>query len=404
MDARELVEVEDKQMHLLEIVTDAVYAGNKNDRKSTTSFQVFLHGDLMESRVRSQKSISLSSGESEFVAMVGGCSDGLLVRHLWMEMTKEELEMKVKSDSSAARAMVQRQGIGRVRHLDAALLWIQRKEKEKTLAVSPIPTELNCADIGTKSLTRRRLFGLLYMLKMVNSSGDRIGTDEFQELEHREQMKKGLKKVMKGKKDLRIGLLMMMASMDVAAGSRTNGKEEEAENEWLWWAFGSLALIGALSLTQWLRCNMVINGWNFMMKIAKKTIMEIVNYKNEGRNGMKEKSIQATEWLEAEVIQSYKKQANELQAEVYRLEDYVIELGEQVKDLRQQRNDIFRQFQLTDQHGQRLMRERLMYRTTKGNRIKIHFNPSCPHFTQAEATSLCAKCVSGDGVIESVEM
>ena len=140
------------------------------------------------------------------------------------------------------------------------------------------------------------------------------------------------------------------------------------------------------------------------MKIAKKTIMEIVNYKNEGRNGMKEKSIQATEWLEAEVIQSYKKQANELQAEVYRLEDYVIELGEQVKDLRQQRNDIFRQFQLTDQHGQRLMRERLMYRTTKGNRIKIHFNPSCPHFTQAEATSLCAKCVSGDGAIESVEM
>ena len=85
----------------------------------------------MESRVRSQKSISLSSGESEFVAMVGGCSDGLLVRHLWMEMTKDELEMKVRSDSSAARAMVQRQGIGRVRHLDAALLWIQQKRRRK---------------------------------------------------------------------------------------------------------------------------------------------------------------------------------------------------------------------------------------------------------------------------------
>ena len=91
----------------------------------------------MESRVRSQKSISLSSGESKFVAMVGGCSDGLLVRHLWMMLVKGEVDAKVRSDRSAARAMVQRQGIGRVRHLDAALLWIQQEEKDKILSVNP---------------------------------------------------------------------------------------------------------------------------------------------------------------------------------------------------------------------------------------------------------------------------
>ena len=182
--------------------------------------------------------------------MVGGCSNGLLVRHLWMQLTKEEVEMKVWSDSSAARAMVQRQGIGRVRHLDASLLWIQQKKKEKILAVSPIPTELNCADIGTKSLTRRRLFGLLYMLKMVNSIGDRVGEEEFQELEHRENMKKGLKKVMKNKKDLHVGLLLMMANMEIAAGSRAGGQYEEQESEWHWWAFCSLALIEALSVMQ----------------------------------------------------------------------------------------------------------------------------------------------------------
>ena len=245
-------------------------------------------------------------------------------------MTKEEIEMKVRSDSSAARAMVQRQGTGRVRHLDASLLWIQQKEKEKTLAVSPIPTELNCADIGTKSLTRRRLFGLLYMLKMVNSSGDRIGTEEFQELEHREQMKKGLKKVMKGKKELRIGLLMMMAKMDVAAGSRTNGKEGEPESEWLWWAFCSLALIGALSLMQWFRQGMMKNvmmkGWNFMVEFIEKAVMEITRYKGDGKNEKKEKSAQTTEWLEVKVIKNYKEQVSEVQNDVSRLELYTIEL------------------------------------------------------------------------------
>ena len=74
--------------------------------------------------------------------------------------------------------MVQRQGIGRVRHLDASLLWIQQKEKEKILSVSPIPTDLNCADIGTKNLAKKRLLGLLYMLKMVNAVYDRIGEEE----------------------------------------------------------------------------------------------------------------------------------------------------------------------------------------------------------------------------------
>ena len=117
MDVREEDETEEKERHLIEVVTDADYAGNKNDRRSTTSFQIFIDGNLMESRVRSQKATVLSSGESEFVAIVAGCSDGMLIRHLWMTMVGEPCDMKVRSDSSAARAMVQRQGIGRVRHL-----------------------------------------------------------------------------------------------------------------------------------------------------------------------------------------------------------------------------------------------------------------------------------------------
>ena len=80
---REMQDVEARKVHLLEVVTDSDYAGDQNSRKSITSFQVFLDGNLMESRVRSQKSISLSSGESKYVAMVSGCSEGLFLRHVW---------------------------------------------------------------------------------------------------------------------------------------------------------------------------------------------------------------------------------------------------------------------------------------------------------------------------------
>ena len=55
MDVREEDETEEKERHLIEVVTDADYAGNKNDRRSTTSFQIFIDGNLMESRVRHRK-------------------------------------------------------------------------------------------------------------------------------------------------------------------------------------------------------------------------------------------------------------------------------------------------------------------------------------------------------------
>ena len=62
MNVKDSDEVEDKDQHLLEVVTDADYAGDRNDHRSTTSFQVFIDGNLMESRVRGQKAISFLSG------------------------------------------------------------------------------------------------------------------------------------------------------------------------------------------------------------------------------------------------------------------------------------------------------------------------------------------------------
>ena len=52
-DFREGAEVEEADQHLLEIVTDSDHAGNKNDRKSTTSMQLYLDGNLIDSKVRS---------------------------------------------------------------------------------------------------------------------------------------------------------------------------------------------------------------------------------------------------------------------------------------------------------------------------------------------------------------
>ena len=183
------------RQHLMEIICDADHAGNRATRKSISSVQIYLDGNLMESYVRGQKSIALSSGESEYVCvMVGGCSEGLLLKHCWKFICGEECRLVCRSDSSAARSLATRLGIGRTRHIEANLVWLQQKVAEKALMITPIPTELNPADIGTKSLSKARLLGLKYVIIMVDYDGIRVGRHEYEDLEMKEQMREDLQK------------------------------------------------------------------------------------------------------------------------------------------------------------------------------------------------------------------
>ena len=400
MDVRDAEEVEDREKHLLEVVRDSDYAGNRNDRKSTSSFQILLDGNLMESRVRSQKSISLSSGEAEFVSMVGGSSDGLLIRHLWMKMTNEPVEMKIRSDSSAARSMVQRQGIGRVRHMDAALLWIQQKEKEKILAVSPIPTELNPADIGTKGLTRNRLFGLLYMIKMIDGAGDRVGQEEYKELEHRERMRKGTQKVLKNK-NLHVGLIWLLSNLESVAGAPTTEADDEEGDSWKWiWLI--CVIVGALSLIEWLRHYMVMKVismvWNYVGNIFNAATKEIMKYKDE-KKGMDEKSTQVDNGVDAEALAQYESERNEVEKKIFQLDTYIEELEDEMSKVKEQRNMALQECLLAANHGKRLMERSLKYRICRQG-MKIHFSEECPHFRRAESLEYCVRCLCGEGVSE----
>ena len=98
-------DIDQENKSILEVICDADYVGQRDSRKSVSSVQIFLNGCLVESYVRSQHSIALSSGENEYVAMVGGCSEGLFIRHCWKFLTDEEADMVCRSDSSAARAL-----------------------------------------------------------------------------------------------------------------------------------------------------------------------------------------------------------------------------------------------------------------------------------------------------------
>ena len=58
-------------------------------------------------------------------------------------------------DSSAAKGIATRQGIGRIRHLHTSLLWIQQAVHDKLIRVVKILGTENTADMGTKHLDQK---------------------------------------------------------------------------------------------------------------------------------------------------------------------------------------------------------------------------------------------------------
>ena len=67
--------------------------------------------------------------------------------------------------------MTRRLGVGKVRHLDTSLLWIQSKVREGDITVQKIEGANNCADIMTKYVDRPLLQRLLQRMSLSVETG-----------------------------------------------------------------------------------------------------------------------------------------------------------------------------------------------------------------------------------------
>ena len=91
------------------------------------------------------------------------------------------------------------------------------------MRVTAVPTAINCADIGTKILTKARSQGLMYMMNMVDGSGERIGEEQFKQIEKSMLNQKGSKKILN---DLK-GECRMMMVVALPNLVRANGEPNE---------------------------------------------------------------------------------------------------------------------------------------------------------------------------------
>ena len=162
------------QKSLIEICSDSDWAADRETRQSVSCGAIFVNGNMIHFQSKRQRSISLSSCESETIAAVSIMSEGIFIQKLIGRLTGIEPEVRLYIDSSSSRQLISRKGLGKARHLDVNLLWIQ---KMKNVLVKAIKGTENPADLGTKALSKDKI--KKYM-KALGYRGEFIEEDEMQ--------------------------------------------------------------------------------------------------------------------------------------------------------------------------------------------------------------------------------
>ena len=134
--------------------TDSDWGGDVRTRKSTSGGCVMRGKHLLMHWSRTQQTVALSSAEAELNALCKGAQEGLGAKTMTEEIGVPE-ELSMRTDASAAVGILNRQGTGRIKHLQISQLWLQEKIKDQVLKLFRIPRNINIADLLTHHWSER---------------------------------------------------------------------------------------------------------------------------------------------------------------------------------------------------------------------------------------------------------
>ena len=143
----------------VDLYSDTDHGGCKESRKSTSCGVVLVNGVPVCGFSRRQAIIAASSGESELYGACSVVAEGRGLANV-LRWIGYEVVLTLYTDSSAAKSIICRSGVGGMKHIDRRALWLQQEREMYGLRVRKVQGSKNYADIGTKSHTRSE-FGRL---------------------------------------------------------------------------------------------------------------------------------------------------------------------------------------------------------------------------------------------------
>jgi hypothetical protein len=134
-------------------ICDSDYAGDPESRKSVTGFIVFVNDCPVAWRSRQQKTVGLSSCESEYYAMTEAAQELLYVKQVLEFLhVKFQLPMIIKCDNQGAAFLAKNESSTRTKHIDVRYHFLRDLVKDEVIKIEYVNTKINVADALTKNL------------------------------------------------------------------------------------------------------------------------------------------------------------------------------------------------------------------------------------------------------------
>ena len=135
--------------------TDADWAGDRDDRKSTSGYFTLVGGNLVTWRSKKQKVVALSSAEAEFRGIAKGITEILWIRKLLGELgfvqgQASPLYCDNKAAISISENPVQHD---RTKHVEIDRHFIKEKLESKVISLPFVRSAGQLADILTKAVS-----------------------------------------------------------------------------------------------------------------------------------------------------------------------------------------------------------------------------------------------------------
>ena len=150
--------------------TDADWAGNPNDRKSTAGYFTFVGGNLVTWRSKKQKVVALSSAEAEFRGIKSGLTEILWLRKLMTELDlRPALPCRLFCDNKAAISISENPvQHDRTKHVEVDRHFIKENIEAKVVEMPYVKSEDQLADILTKAVNSKSFQEVLCKLSIGN--------------------------------------------------------------------------------------------------------------------------------------------------------------------------------------------------------------------------------------------
>ena len=150
--------------------SDSDHAGDFESRRSTIGQVIMLNKHCFKHWCNLLTQIGLSSAENEYYAICGTSATGMGIQALLHDWNVN-MELRVLTDSSSAKAFASRRGLGRMKHIQTRFLWIQERLALKHFVLDKVGTLLNRADVLTKQLSAKDMHRHLTAIGHIMTGG-----------------------------------------------------------------------------------------------------------------------------------------------------------------------------------------------------------------------------------------